>query len=84
MLIQLMLLQVTLNDQRVLEGDFQCLDKQGNLILGNSVEACVNPTSGKREERPMGMVLISKDRQAKVEVQVCVLMCCIKHELGIC
>jgi small nuclear ribonucleoprotein (snRNP)-like protein len=63
-------MQVTLNDQRVLEGDFQCLDKQGNLILGNSIEACLNPISGKREERPMGMVLISKDRQAKVEMQV--------------
>ena len=30
--------QVTLPDGRVVTGDFQCLDKQGNLILGNAHE----------------------------------------------
>jgi hypothetical protein len=30
--------QVTLVDDRVIMGDFQCLDKQGNLILGNAHE----------------------------------------------
>lgn len=30
--------QVVLLDDRVITGDFQCLDKQGNLILGNACE----------------------------------------------
>ena len=29
---------MTLVDDRVVTGDFQCLDKQGNLILGNAAE----------------------------------------------
>jgi small nuclear ribonucleoprotein (snRNP)-like protein len=29
---------VVLPDDRVIVGDFQCLDKQGNLILGNAHE----------------------------------------------
>ncbi|KAI8473941.1 MAG: hypothetical protein J3K34DRAFT_383530 [Monoraphidium minutum] len=30
--------RVVLADDRVVVGDFQCLDKQGNLILGNAAE----------------------------------------------
>lgn len=62
-------LQVELKDGRQLEGDFQCLDKHGNLVLSNSCELIENPLS-KQSERQMGMVLIPKAYQVKVQVKV--------------
>jgi small nuclear ribonucleoprotein (snRNP)-like protein len=62
-------LQVELKDGRQIEGDFQCLDKQGNLVLSNSCELIDNPLS-KQPERQMGMVLIPKAYQVKVQVKV--------------
>ncbi|GLC74780.1 hypothetical protein PLESTF_001555500 [Pleodorina starrii] len=60
--------RVTLISGRVLEGDFTCLDKQGNIILTNTFEQ-VTTASGKREERHMGLVLVPTDQQRKVELQ---------------
>lgn len=63
--------QVVLRDSRVLWGDFQSFDKQGNLILGQTHESVATST-GKVEERHMGMVLIPHEQQAKVELQASV------------
>ena len=63
--------QVVLRDGRVLWGDFQSFDKQGNLILGQTHESVATST-GKVEERHMGMVLIPHEQQAKVELQASV------------
>lgn len=61
-------------------GDFQCLDKQGNLILGNAHET-VTTATGASENKHMGMVLIPKEQQVKVEVQViaCALLASASH-----
>ena len=59
---------MTLKDGRVLMGDFQCLDKQGNLILGNTFET-VTTSSGKQEDRHMGVVLVPFHYQTNVELQ---------------
>ncbi len=64
-----LLVQVTLISDRVLEGDFACLDKQGNIILSNTFEQ-VTTASGGREERHMGLVLVPIQQQRKVELQV--------------
>lgn len=64
-----LLAQVTLISDRVLEGDFACLDKQGNIILSNTFEQ-VTTASGGREERHMGLVLVPIQQQRKVELQV--------------
>lgn len=61
--------QVTLVSDRKIEGDFQCLDKQGNLILGNSVEKTPD-AQGKVDERLLGMVLIPKAQQKDVQIEV--------------
>jgi small nuclear ribonucleoprotein (snRNP)-like protein len=61
--------QVTLNDSRVFVGEFQCLDKQGNLVLGRASEL-MGPGGG---ERPVGMALVPAAQRRLVEVQV---RCC--------
>ncbi|GIL70362.1 hypothetical protein Vretimale_3543 [Volvox reticuliferus] len=61
--------RVTLISGRVLEGDFTCLDRQGNIILSNTFEQ-VTTASGRREERHMGLVLVPIAQQHKVELQV--------------
>ena len=61
--------QVTLKDERVIIGEFQCLDTSGNLVLGNTYET-VKTTSGKAEERHMGTVLVPKHYQVEVALQV--------------
>lgn len=53
----------------MLEGDFSCLDKQGNIILSNTLEQLTTAT-GKKEERHMGLVLVPVQQQQKVELQV--------------
>ena len=45
------------------------LHVQGNIILSSTFETVVT-SLGKTEERGMGMVLIPKAYQAKVELQV--------------
>ncbi|GIL47399.1 hypothetical protein Vafri_4227 [Volvox africanus] len=61
--------RVTLISGRVLEGDFTCLDRQGNIILSNTFEQ-VTTASGRREERHMGLVLVPIAQQRKIELEV--------------
>lgn len=61
-------LRITLTDQRVVCGDFQCLDKQGNIIIGNSSEQVILP-NGKTEDRHLGMVLVPHGYQTDVELE---------------
>lgn len=61
-------MQVVLRDGRVLFGDFQSVDKQGNIILGRTEES-VTTCTGKMEERHMGVVLIPREHQRTVELQ---------------
>ncbi|EFJ50931.1 hypothetical protein VOLCADRAFT_116657 [Volvox carteri f. nagariensis] len=59
--------RVTLVSGRVLEGDFTCLDRQGNIILSNTFEQVT--TAPGREGRHMGLVLVPTNQQQKVELQ---------------
>ena len=59
-----------LKSGRVLTGDFTCLDPQGNLILNNACELVANGEKQFATERPMGMVLVLKNQQEKVQMQV--------------
>lgn len=61
--------QVTMTTDRKIEGDLQCMDKQGNLILGNAVEKTPD-AAGKVEERPLGIVLVPKAQQKDVQIEV--------------
>jgi len=76
-----MLCQVVLISGRVIEGDFACLDRQGNLILGNAVEHIPVGSSGvgngssssgssQPMQTPLGMVLVPKAQQQDVLLQV--------------
>lgn len=62
--------QVVLVGGRVLLGDLQCLDKQGNLILGNTVEQLSHIQDSQGNERTMGTVLVPKEHQQQVHVMV--------------
>ncbi|KIZ00764.1 hypothetical protein MNEG_7200 [Monoraphidium neglectum] len=97
--------KVILIDGRVIVGDFQCLDKQGNLILGNACEiishagasgatstsgngggATPNGTAAAQKggggngaaaagaaapmEKSLGTVLVPKEQQKDVQLQV--------------
>jgi small nuclear ribonucleoprotein (snRNP)-like protein len=61
---------VHLRGGRVVTGDFTCLDPQGNLILSNACELVPNGDKQLTTERPMGMVLVLKNQQEKVLMQV--------------
>jgi len=64
-----MRMQVNLQSGRVLFGDLQCLDKDGNLILGNSIEQ-LQQLPGEKTERVLGMVLVPKSQMATVHLLV--------------
>lgn len=81
--LPLCLVQVVLQSGRVIEGDFACLDRQGNLILSNASEhikaakssssnsASISSSSSSSPAlNPMGMVLVPKDQQQEVLLQV--------------
>lgn len=38
-------MKVVVNDGRILVGDFLCIDKQGNLILGNTYQQVTRQVS---------------------------------------
>jgi len=59
------ILRVTTPQGRIVIGELQCLDKQGNLVLGNAHEEVP-----KAEPRQMGIVLVPLQQQKNVEVQV--------------
>eukprot|EP00775_Hariotina_reticulata_P003618 gene3618-biopygen5312 len=73
-------LKVVLTSGRVIEGDLACLDKQGNLILGNAVEHIAigssdlgnGSSSGSAHplQTSLGMVLVPKAEQQDVLLQV--------------
>ncbi|KAL6751037.1 hypothetical protein V8C86DRAFT_2790244 [Haematococcus lacustris] len=62
-------LLVTLTSGRVLEGAFQCLDKQGNLILGHTVEQ-MPCGDGQSRERTLGMVLVPASTRQSVQARL--------------
>lgn len=53
-------LKVGVEDGRMFEGKFHCLDKQGNIILYDTVEFRNVPGAGRApvEQRSLGLVLI--------------------------
>lgn len=53
-------------DERIIVGDFTCMDKQGNLVLNNAVEEY--SYKEKVEERPLGSVVISKSQRSVCDV----------------
>ena len=76
--------QVQLPDGRVLVGQLQCCDKQGNLVLHNTREylagrcvpqphppASLTPLSRARSgaERALGLVLVPREHRVAVEAQ---------------
>ena len=61
-------LQITVADGRILIGDFICLDKQGNIILDQTVERY--ESNGKIEEKLLGQVLISKKQRVSCDLEV--------------
>eukprot|EP00878_Enallax_costatus_P016383 GHUV01017184.1.p1 GENE.GHUV01017184.1~~GHUV01017184.1.p1 ORF type:complete len:127 (+),score=32.31 GHUV01017184.1:545-925(+) len=74
--------QVQLQSGRVIEGDFVCLDPQGNIILANAsehIKAAQNGSSnssslGKSSNGPalnhLGMVLVPKAQHKEVLMEV--------------
>lgn len=79
--VMYLLLQVVLQSGRVIEGDFACLDPQGNLILSNAsehVQAAHSSSSNSSSKssssspalNPMGIVLVPKAQQKDVLLQV--------------
>lgn len=61
--------KVVVKDGRVLVGDFLCIDKQGNLILGNTyqqVDSQLEPYT----ERPIGQVLVPATQRVSCHVEV--------------
>lgn len=62
-------LKIHIIDGRVMVGDFICLDKQGNIILYNTVERLVR--DNKVEEKPLGQVLVPADQREKIEIEIC-------------
>lgn len=65
--------QVSLKDGRIIIGDFMCLDKHGNLILGNTFEQvpAKKMAGSMPEQRHMGMVLVPLAYRTSAELQVC-------------
>jgi hypothetical protein len=51
-----------------LVGDFICLDKQGNIILDQTVEQY--EASGKTEEKFLGQVLIPRKQRVSCDIEV--------------
>ena len=74
-------IRIRLTDGRVLIGNLQCLDKQGNILLANAVEirkkqvSCLNTqTAGSAinagwDERMVGLVIIPPQHRKTCEVK---------------
>ena len=54
-------MQVVVKDGRVLVGQLSCLDKQGNLILANTVQVLTGDTAGGSRQQ----VIMMSSRLAK-------------------
>lgn len=61
-------LKVRVKDGRVLEGDFHCLDKLGNIILNNTNQ--LSDSAGGGKEQHMGPVLIPRQQQTSCHLLV--------------
>lgn len=63
--------KVTLKDGRVFRGTFQCLDRQGNMILGSAYQHPDTPGRTKKlaEARLVGVLLIPRAHVARVQAQ---------------
>ena len=66
--ISINFLQIQVRDGRVLIGDFTCIDKQGNIILNQTVEQY--ESNGKLEEKVLGQVLIPATQRVSCECEV--------------
>jgi len=54
-------IRIIINDNRVIEGEFQCLDRELNFIIGGAIELHGNIDSDDTNQKAMkrlGMVLI--------------------------
>jgi len=63
-----MCVQITVADGRVLVGNFICLDKQGNVILDQTVERYA--VDGKTEEAFLGQVLVPAKQRVGCELEI--------------
>lgn len=63
-----MCLQITVADGRVLVGNFICLDKQGNIILDQTVERYA--VDGNTEEVLLGQVLVPAKQRVGCELEI--------------
>lgn len=59
--------KVVVKDGRVLFGELNCLDKQGNLILINTYE--LQELNGRRHQKEMGQVLIPAAHRTSCELE---------------
>ncbi|PSC68263.1 LSM domain-containing 1 [Micractinium conductrix] len=59
--------RIHVRDGRVLVGDFNCLDRQGNIILANTHE--VLTVAGRPHEKLMGQVLVPAAHRVSIEFQ---------------
>lgn len=52
---------IEIKDKRTFQGEFKCVDRQGNIILADTIET-------KIDSRPIGWVVISIDQVVKIQV----------------
>ncbi|KAL0054670.1 hypothetical protein WJX82_000808 [Trebouxia sp. C0006] len=62
-------LKVVVKDGRVLIGELLCIDKQANIILGNTFQQ-VQSDSAPFKERPIGQVLVPASQRKSCHVEV--------------
>lgn len=63
-------LKVITIDGRTLRGDLQCIDKQQNIILIQTVDCRRNARSGEYEERSIGQVMVPPEQRVTCELEV--------------
>ena len=59
-------LRVVLSDNRVIVGQFDCIDKEKNIILVNATEA---KNLEAKESRPVGQVMVPGNHIASVDIE---------------
>uniref|UniRef100_A0A7S0WLP1 Sm domain-containing protein n=1 Tax=Pyramimonas obovata TaxID=1411642 RepID=A0A7S0WLP1_9CHLO len=69
-------MKVEITDGRVMIGNFHCLDKQGNLLLVNTVEQRIKKRPGSEEGEPeleqrnLGLVLIPAEHRVAAHLEL--------------
>ena len=69
-----MIIRITIDDGRLIEGEFQCMDKDMNFVLGQAVEYhCIPAEDGGRilpaddvSSRQLGSVMVPGNHVVKV------------------